>query len=240
MIDLASAKSLLAGVATTALLGGCGFNGVTTAETKTETVSFDLDDSKSVRVDLRMGSGALRVAHGTAKLMDATFSYNVAEWKPVVNYRAGGTSTGELTLSQPSSSGSSFGDAINNWNVKLNDAVAVDVTATLGAGEATLDLGKLNLSRVDMSIGAGKVDMDLRGDPKRDYMVQIRGGVGETTVQLPKDVAISATATKGIGDISIEGLEERNGVWVNPDRIGAPVTVRLDIKGGIGQITVKR
>jgi uncharacterized protein DUF2154 len=240
MIDCNPAKSLLAVVGTAALLSGCGFNAVTTGETKTETVSFDLDDSKSVRVELSMGSGELRVAGGTSKLMEATFSYNVAEWKPVVDYRAGGASTGELKLSQPNSSGSSFGNSVNNWDVKLNDTLALDVTANLGAGEANLDLGKMNLNRVEMSIGAGKVDMDLRGEPKRDYTVQIRGGVGETVVHLPKDVGIAASATKGIGDISIEGLENRDGVWVNPDRIGAPVTIRLDVKGGIGQIRLIR
>jgi predicted membrane protein len=98
----------------------------------------------------------------------------------------------------------------------------------------------MNLSRVDLNIGAGEMTVDLRGEPKRDYTVRILGGVGQTTVHLPKDVAISATATKGIGDISVEGLEERNGVWVNPDRIGAPVTVQVHVKGGVGQINLKR
>ena len=122
----------------------------------------------------------------------------------------------------------------------MNGELPLDVIANLGAGEANLVLGKMNLSRVEMSIGAGSVNMDLRGEPKRDYTVQIRGGVGETVVSLPKDVGISASATKGIGDISIQGLEQRDGVWVNPDRIGAPVTVRLDVKGGIGQIRLIR
>jgi hypothetical protein len=240
MIACNSAQSLVAAVGTAALLSGCGFGSVATGETRNETLSFDLDDSKSARVELRMGSGELRVTSGTSKLMEGKFSYNVADWKPVVDYKAGGTSTGELTLSQPNSSGSSFGNSVNNWDVKLNDALPLDVTANLGAGEANLDLGKMNLNRVDMSIGAGKVNMDLRGEPKRDYTVQIRGGVGETVVYLPKDAGISATATKGLGDISIEGLEQRDGVWVNPDRIGAPVTVRVDVKGGVGQIRLIR
>ena len=240
MLNRCCATTLSAVAGAAVLMGGCGFNAVTTGETRTETVSFDVDDSKSVRVDLRMGSGELRVGSGTTKLMEARFSYNVPDWKPVVDYRAGGASSGELTLSQPVSSGSSFGNSVNDWDVKLNDALPLDITANLGAGEANLDLGKMNLNRVEMSIGAGKVDMDLRGDPKCDYTVQIRGGVGETVVHLPRDAGIAATAAKGLGDISIEGLEERNGVWVNPDRVGAPVTVRLDVKGGIGQITLKR
>lgn len=235
MIDWRSPKTLLAVVGTTALLSGCGFNSAT-GETRNETLSFDLDDAKSVRVTLRMGGGELNVTSGTPKLMEGNFSYNVPEWKPVVDYKAG---SGEMSLTQPGYS-ASFGNSVNTWAVSLNRSVPLDIVANIGAGEATLELGELNLSRVDLNIGAGEMIVDLRGEPKRDYTVQIRGGVGETTVHLPKDVAISATATKGIGDISIEGLEERNGVWVNPDRIGAPVTVRVDVKGGVGQINLKR
>ncbi len=234
MIDGRSPKTLLAVVGTVALLSGCSVN--TTGETRRETVSFNLDDSKSVRVNIRMGGGELKVSSGTAKLMEGEFAYNVPDWKPVVEYKAG---SGDMTLTQPGYS-ASFGNSVNHWGVNLNRTVPLDITANLGAGEVNLELGALNLSRVDLTIGAGEMNVDLRGNPKRDYTVQIRGGVGETTVQLPKDVAISATATKGIGDISVEGLEERNGVWVNPDRIGAPVTVRVDVTGGVGQINLKR
>ena len=234
MIDLASANTLLALVCAAALLSGCGVT--STGETRNETVSFDLDDSKTMRVGIRMGGGELKVTSGTAKLMEADFSYNVPEWKPVVEYKAG---SGDLTLAQPGYS-ASFGNSVNTWVVNLNKTVPLGITANLGAGEANLELGGLNLSRVELTIGAGEMNVDLRGEPTRDYSVQIRGGVGETTVQLPKDVAISATATKGIGDISIEGLEQRDGVWVNPDRIGAPVTVRIDVKGGVGQINLRR
>ena len=224
---------------TAALLSGCGFGSVATGETRNDMVSLDVNDAKSARVELRMGSGELHVNSGTSKLIEGTFSYNFDDWKPVVDYRPGGT-TGGLRISQPNSSGSSVGNSVNNWDVKLNGDLPLDVVASLGAGEANLALGKMNLNRVEMSIGAGKVNMDLRGEPKRDYAVHIRGGVGETVVYLPKDVGISATPTKGIGDISIEGLEKRDRVWINPDRIGAPVTVRLDVKGGIGRIRLIR
>jgi hypothetical protein len=232
MIVQASAKTLVAVLCTTALLSGCGVE--TTGETRTETVSFDLDDSKKARVDIRMNSGQLKVQSGTAKFMEGTFAYNVAEWKPVVSYR-----NGELSLSQPSHA-TGFGNTVNEWEVKVNGTLPVDLTANLGAGEATLELGQLDLNSVELNIGAGEMKVDLRGEPKRSYSVHIRGGVGETVVYLPKDTGISATATKGIGDISAEGLEQRDGVWINPDRVGAPVTVRLDVKGGIGEIRLIR
>ena len=239
MVDQRPMMSVLAVVGMAVLLGGCGFS-TATGETRKERVSFDVGESTGVRVELRMGAGELNVRGGTPKLMEGEFSFNVADWKPVVDYRAGGASTGDLKLSQPSSSGSSLGHSVNNWRVMLNGDLPLDLTASLGAGEANLDLGDMNLDRVEMSIGAGKVDVDLRGEPKRSYTVQIRGGVGETVVHLPKDAGISATATKGLGDITIEGLEQRDGVWVNPERIDAPVTVRLDVKGGVGEIRLVR
>ena len=235
MIDRRSTHRLVAFIAVGALASACGF-GSPTGETRNDTVSFDLGSAKTARVELQMGSGDLTVAGGTSKLMDARFSYNVEAWKPAVDYNA---ATGDLKILQPKSTGS-FGNTVNDWDVTLNGEVPLEITANLGAGEATLDLGQLNLNRVEMNIGAGEVKMDLRGQPKHDYAVHIRGGVGNTVVYLPKDAGISATATKGIGDLNTEGLEQRDGVWINPDRVGAPVTVRLDVKGGIGTIRLVR
>jgi hypothetical protein len=227
--------SLLGVVYAAALVSGCGF-GSSAGETRNETVSFDLGDVKVAQVAIRMGGGELHVNGGTGKLMEGTFAYNVPESKPAIDYKA---ASGELTITQPGSL-ASFGHVVNNWDMKLNGDVLMEITANLGAGEANLELGKMNLSRVVLNIGAGEMNVDLRGEPKRDYTVQIRGGVGETVVHLPKDVAIAATATKGIGEISTEGLENRDGIWINPDRIGAPVTVRLDVKGGVGEIRLIR
>ena len=128
----------------------------------------------------------------------------------------------------------------NTWRVKLNNQLPVDLTADLGAGDATLDLGALNLTRVQVTIGAGELKLDLRGDPKRDYDVNVRGGVGQEPIYLPKDVAISASAAGGIGGVSVEGLEKRDGVWINPDRPTAPVTVHVDAQRRVGEIRLER
>ena len=235
MVVIGKSMVLRLGVlSVTLLLAGCSF--ATTGETRRDTMSIDLDKATTVRAELRMGAGELRVKSGTPKLLEGVFEYNVPEWKPVIDYRPGG----QLSISQPSHAGNAFGNTVYEWDLTLNGDVPLDITASMGAGEASLELGGMNLGRVDVNIGAGEVTVDLRGEPRRDYSVQIRGGVGETTVYLPRDVAISATATKGIGDIKVDGLANRDGVWVNPDRVNAPVTVRLDVKGGIGAINLIR
>jgi hypothetical protein len=112
----------------------------------------------------------------------------------------------------------------------------MDLVVKMGAGEAHLNLGSLNLRSVVFDLGAGELDADLRGNPKRSYDVRINGGVGQATIHVPSTVGISATATGGIGEINVRGLEQRNGRWINPGHENSPVTIRLDVKGGVGQI----
>jgi N-terminal domain of toast_rack, DUF2154 len=220
------------------VLSGCEMTSVATGETRHETKAIELDKVEMARVEIRMGAGELRVYSGTPKLLEASFAYNVPDWKPVVDYKAS-ASAGDLTISQPGNSGS-FRNTVNTWELKLNGQLPMEVTANLGAGEANLEIGQMNLRGANVNVGVGKVTVDLRGEPKRDYTVQIHGGVGEATVYLPRDVGISATAAGGIGDIRADGLEKRDGVWINPDKLNAPVTVRLDVKGGIGEIRLVR
>jgi hypothetical protein len=78
--------------------------------------------------------------------------------------------------------------------------------------------------------------MDLRGDPKRDYNVEIHGGVGNATLHLPAKVGLIADAAGGIGHIEALGLEKHNGRWVNAAQTDAKVTIHLNIRGGVGNI----
>jgi hypothetical protein len=228
------------GVAAVALLlSGCNVGSVVTTETRHEATSIELDKSEMARVELRMGAGELHVKSGTPKLLEADFTYNVPEWRPVVDYRAS-ASRGDLTISQPEHSRSRLGRTVYTWDLTLNGQLPVEVATTLGAGDANLELGHMNLRRVEVNIGAGEMRMDLRGEPARDYDVRIHGGVGQATVYLPRDAGISATVTGGLGDISTTGLEKRDGVWINPERVNAPVTVHLDVKGGVGEIRLVR
>jgi predicted membrane protein len=85
-------------------------------------------------------------------------------------------------------------------------------------------------------MGAGTRRLDLRGTPSKDYSVRIRGGVGEATVYLPKEISISATASGGIGDISVTGLRKSADHYVDDAYERAAVRIRLDIQGGVGSI----
>jgi hypothetical protein len=183
-----------------------------------------------------MSAGELEVRGGAATLLDADFAYNVPAWKPSVTHTTTGA-VSDLEVSQGEGP-SAFGDTENRWRLALNDARPIELNARLGAGEARLMLGSLHLKRVELHMGAGEANLDLRGHPSESYRVEVHGGVGSATVRVPATVGISARASGGLGSIDISGLQQRGDRWVNPHAEQSPVTIDLDVRGGIGEIRI--
>ena len=213
-------------------LSGCHTNPAGPEQHESRTV--DLDNAERVRAELKMPVGEMDVRGGARQLLDADFTYNVAAWKPDIRYQSTG-SAGDLVIEQsgPASVG---GNAKNRWDLRLNDSVPMDLRFEFGAGEARLKLGTLSLRSLELTMGAGTLNLDLRGTPAKDYSVRIRGGVGEATIYLPRDVGISAVAGGGIGDVSVTGLYKSGDRYVNDANERAAVRIRLDIQGGVGSI----
>jgi hypothetical protein len=200
-----------------------------------EPQSIDRDSSERVRVNVEMGAGNLRVRSGAGKLLRADFSYNVPAWKPEVLYLSA-AGHGHLSVIQPGSAHAHLGNTENEWDLDLTREVPLDVKVRFGAGEARLDLGDLSLRDVDIEMGVGKLDMDLRGDPQQSYDVRIRGGVGEATVRLPSGVGISADVQGGIGEIHAPGFHREGRRYFNEPYPNAKTTIHLDVEGGVGEI----
>jgi N-terminal domain of toast_rack, DUF2154 len=213
------------------LFSGCIMERELTGPTQYDSRAIERDSAELVNVNIEMGAGNLKVGTGTSKLAQAYFTYNVAAWKPMVEY-----SPGDLTIRQPGHTRSHVGNVKYEWDVRLGRQIPLNLRVHFGAGEAQLDLGSLDLRDVSVDMGVGKIQMDLRGDPSHDYAVHINGGVGEATVHLPMKAGVYATAAGGIGEISVRGMRKIGDHWVNDTYDTAKVKVRVDVKGGIGRI----
>jgi hypothetical protein len=217
------------------LLTACAHDWGPPGPERTEARSIELDKSEEVKVDLKMGAGELRVSGGADKLMEGRFSYNRLRLRPEVSYNAGGF-RGHLVVEEPSHVGTATSRYI--WDLRFNNQKPLDLDVNCGAGQSRLNLGDLTLRRVNVEMGVGELKMDLRGAPKNDYDVSVRGGVGAATIYLPENVGIEAHVEGGIGGIHAPGLEKREGRYVNSSYGRAKTTVRLDIEGGIGSINL--
>jgi len=205
-----------------------------------ESNTVGLSEAKGVermRVNLELHAGELHVDGGAHQLMEADFTYNVAAWKPQVRFdKSGFRST--LSVKQGGAS-ASMGSTKNEWRLRLSNQIPTDFSLQCGAGENKLNLGELDLRDVQVQIGAGRVELDLRGrQPKHDYSVSIHGGVGEAVVHLPSDTGVVATASGGLGEVEVNGLEKQGGEWRSGSAGKGKSTIHLDVHGGIGKITI--
>jgi hypothetical protein len=218
-------------------LGSCGRQGI--GEMERESQSIDLENAQSVRAELRMGAGELNVTGGADALMEADFAYNVADWEPEVDYEVSGD-TGELIVEQGSGEDIPLGgEARNEWDLRFNDDVPIDLSVQMGAGESDLDLDSLTLSGLDLQMGAGETTVDLTGSYERDIAATIEGGVGEATVQLPSEIGVRVNAEGGLGQINAEGLQREGDAYVNDAYGDSDVTLDVDVRGGVGQINLE-
>jgi hypothetical protein len=223
-------------VAAALLLSSCHIEDGAAGEPVIEKRSVDAGKVEMVRVDLSLGAGELKLTGGGDELMEGEFQYDPRSQKPVIRYETTGF-RGRLNVQSGAQTpfGPKHGD---KWTVQLGREIPMDLHVRLGAGEGDLKLAGLKPRSVSIEVGAGELDLDLRDRWEKDFNVEIRGGVGEATVRLPRDVGVSAVARGGIGDIKVTGLTKRGSQWVNDQFEKAKTTIRVDVRGGVGQINL--
>lgn len=226
------------------LLSACAGTGdVEDLRTESETVA--LDNADAVVAEISMGAGELTLHAGAQALMEAEFTYNVAVWKPEVDYsidQSGGENIGRLFVSQPAEV--EFDSNLTNfryqWELHFSNDVPLDLRVELGAGNGNIDASDLDLTALDVAAGAGNITVDLSGERQRDLAASIRGGVGNLMVLLPSDAGVKVDVSGGLGQVVATGLSRNeDGSFINAAFDTAENTIVLDIQGGVGEINLE-
>jgi hypothetical protein len=252
--------ALMAVVVVLLSVGGCG-SGVRVGELQTESQTVELGGATSVRIEIDMGAGELDVTGGAAELLEAGFTYNVAEMKPEVEHGGGTLSVRTPDVEVRGDSLWDLDDYRYEWELRLNDGVAMDMEVNMGAGRADLKLGSLSLTRLDVTRGAGEllvdlsgaasptrldisggaglVTVDLTGAWQNDLEATIGGGLGNRTLILPRDVGVRVKVEVGVGGTEAAGLT-REGEYYTNDAYGqSDVTLSIEVEGGVGETELR-
>ena len=219
------------------LLADCGSEARVGA-LRTESQSIELGDAKPVSVDIELGAGNLLVTGGAAKLLEADFTYNVAKLKPEVEF-----TDGKLVVQHPEVNGlpalQGITDFRNEWDLRLNNDVPMNLSLDMGAGTSDLQLASLSVTGLNISLGAGSSTVDLTGDWTRDLDANIDAGATNLSLRLPKDVGVQVKVDAGIGRVEAPGLTQDGNVYTNAAYGASPVTLRLNLQAGVGKIKLE-
>jgi hypothetical protein len=207
-------------------------------ELQTESKSLESGDARSVSVKIKMGAGDLKVNGGAEKLLGADFMYNVAELKPEVKF-TGGT----LVIWEPGNEGRidwrGIKDFRNEWSLRFNNELPMDLSVEIGAGFGDLQLADLSLTGLDVTLGAGQSTVDLSGDWARDLDVAINTGAANVTVRLPKDIGVRVEVDRGPTMINAPDLKQEGNVYTNAAYGVSEATLHIDMRAGIGEINLE-
>jgi len=218
------------------LFAGCSTR-ASVGALRTEAQSVELGDAKSVSVEINLGAGNLEVTGGARKLLEADFTYNVDKLKPEVQYK-----DSTLIVRQPEARGlpnlRGITDYRNEWDLRLNDDVPMDLSVDMGGGTSDLKLAGLSLTRLDVSVGAGEYMFDLSGDWARDLDVTIEAGAADVTLRLPKDVGARVKVESGPHTIESTDLMQDGDIFTNAAYGVSEVTLQVNLEAGIGLINL--
>jgi len=199
-------------------------------------VSVEAGKAELSRVELHMKVGDLKISGGAKNLVEGELRYLEPD-KPTVESSNSSFRASVVIDQKMSGRSKSRGDNYQ-WDLKLNDAMPIDLSMDFGVGHGDLRLGSVDLRSLEVKMGVGELKIDLRGTPKHDYSVIVKGGVGQATLYLPAEAGIVVDAKGGIGGVNVKVLEKRDGRYFSSSYGKAKTNIRVDVSGGIGEIEV--
>jgi hypothetical protein len=163
------------------MVSGCAT--VQVGELQTESRFVEQENADSVDLELDMSSGEMNLTGGADKLLDAEFRYNVATWKPEIEYNVIG-SQGKLIVRQPRVQGIVGPNARNEWDLRLKEDVPMDLKIDVSSGNCDFNLDSAMLKSFKIDSSSGNVDVILIGNQSLLNEVNIDMSSGAASLDL--------------------------------------------------------
>jgi len=174
------------------MVSGC--TTIEVGELQTESVSVELENADSVDVELDMSRGEMNIAGGADKLLDAEFRYNVAAWKPEIEYSVI-EDKGKLIVRQSRVEGIVGPNARNEWDLVINEDIPMDLSIDMSSGNCDFNMGSSLLKTLKIDSSSGNVDVTLSGNQSLMEKVDVDLSSGAASLDLSGDYPSLSTMT---------------------------------------------
>lgn len=125
-----------------------------------------------------------------------------------------------------------------DWKLQLSPSVPLDLDVSMGAGQTTLDLGGLNLTRLKVDLGAGQSTITLPENGA--FNVEINLAVGQVIVVVSRDAVVHIFTNTALSAVSApadyrKGDHELSSPGYSP----GSRAIEVKINNAVGSVTVQ-
>lgn len=227
------------GAAAGAVAGGAAAGaaaGASQAGSDAVTAAIPLGAARTADVVLNFGAGTLRIVGPAApgNLLDGSFRGGVKR-------EDGGV--GQVTLTTPGERiwNTAWDRAPFEWTLGLTAEVPLRLTVKTGASKTEADLSGLRMTELRVQTGAADTAVTL---PAAAGVTRVfaEGGAAALKFRVPAGVAARIRSTMALGSTDVDATRfprDAQGGWTSPDFETAEHKVELELRGGVGSITVR-
>lgn len=139
---------------------------------------------------------------------------------------------------------------VGETNADLAPLQVTHLTLRNGVGKMSVTLPDSG-APYEAAVDGGLGELRLALPNSTSLGLRIKGGVGEITLEAPLHAAVQLSARGGIGDVRLPDRMQRvaggssdfelskSGTWETPGFASAPVQIRIDYEGGVGELRLR-
>ena len=125
----------------------------------------------------------------------------------------------------------------DRWQLRLNPAVAYNLTVNMAAGVENVDLTGLSVTRVNLNMAVGSMVVRL---PATALTGEIKGAVGETVVYVPRGAVVHIHLDTGLTGVNLPLDFMRNDKEVtSPNQQAAGPAIDLTVGQALGAVSIR-
>ncbi|MDQ6693124.1 MAG: toast rack family protein [Chloroflexota bacterium] len=203
-----------------------------------------LGNAKSADVTLKMGTGDLSLAgdmQETTNLASGILHYMEGGGQPSIQRSATGD-VANLRLEQGHSFSliHIFGNDNLRWDLHFNPRVPLRLAIETGAGNATLDLSRFQLSGFSLHAGAGDASVTFPGTGIQGSST-IDTGAGDLSIIVPEGLKARIKISHNVGDVSADSRFSKGekDVYITKDYSAAGNHLDLAVNAGVGDVVIR-
>jgi hypothetical protein len=184
----------------------------TTLETEVVLETKEYPEIERASIELNLDVGKLTLGESTPLLYECISQYRHKEFEPFEKFSHTEKEIDIVIYHSPLTKKWIPNNIKNNWQLKLNNKIAYDLSVKTGAIDADCDLSGFKVEKLYIESGAGNINLVL---PQYDSKIIIDTGVSNIDIDIPKNVGATVNIDSGIAVKDLDDFIKRSGTYIS-------------------------